>query len=96
MNVPIYRAKKIDVNEYVEGMLSPCGTKIFTFKIGFMNIEYGLKYLLCDYYMNFQIDPSTLEISFDNEESWNYIHDVKDAIKIADTLEEALKWTNMI
>lgn len=30
MNIPIYRAKKIDRDEYVTGALSPCGKIIIT------------------------------------------------------------------
>jgi len=59
---PIYRAKKIDSDELVEGYLMPfANTKGWFIRIlnytDLMNAE-------------FEIDPSTLEISFDNGDTW--------------------------
>ncbi len=49
MNIPIYRAKKIDSNEYVEGFLTKCRVSYF--------IESGSSH--CD-----EIDTTTLSIHF--------------------------------
>ncbi len=49
MNIPIYRAKKIDSNEYVEGFLTKCRESYF--------IESGSSH--CD-----EIDTTTLSIHF--------------------------------
>ncbi len=49
MNIPIYRAKRIDSNEYVEGFLTKCRVSYF--------IESGSSH--CD-----EIDTTTLSIHF--------------------------------
>ena len=61
MNIPIYRAKKIDSDEYVEGYYSPDKNyqehihTIFYFDIGDFNV---------DRKTTTQIDPTTLAINF--------------------------------
>lgn len=61
MNIPIYRAKKIDSDEYVEGYYSPDKNyqehihTIFYFDIGDFNV---------DRKTTTQIDPTTLAIHF--------------------------------
>lgn len=53
MNIPLYRAKKIDSDEYVIGYLKPCTYDSKTF------------WIQTDEWLDYKIDPSTLSISFE-------------------------------
>jgi len=57
LEAPVYKAKKIDSEEYVTGYLRKC-------------VEYHL-YTEDDKYL-FRIDPSTLSISFDNKNFYSF------------------------
>ena len=56
MNTPIYRAKRLDNGEYVEGMLYQDGRGHYQITNYLPPMGYGYR----------SIDPSTLAISFDN------------------------------
>jgi hypothetical protein len=67
-NIPIYRAKKIDSEEYVEGYLIPTveNSCYLTTKIN----------RSIDHPTYVKVDPSTLQISFDNSKSWIKLSDI--------------------
>ena len=65
LNIPIYRAKKIDSEEYVVGgYLSWCGTPV----------------IFSDSCPVSEIDPTTLKISFDNGKNWKTFKEVQIAL----------------
>jgi len=70
MNLPIYRAKKIDSDEYVEGFLCP-------FMLGG-----AYKYKITDSsgWVDDRIDSTTLNISFDNGKTWKTFEEVQEAL----------------
>lgn len=67
LSLPIYRAKKIDSDEYVKGYLhrSNLNPNFITIRTGNIKIVNGV---VID--EMFKIDPSTLAISFDGGENW--------------------------
>lgn len=88
LNIPIYRAKKIDSDEYFEG----CYVKGNSYK-GLIHWIYTGGYYVekLDNSMNDnreEIDPSTLEISFDNGETWRSMSDIEIALKLLDKFLE--------
>ena len=66
-NIPIYRAKKIDSDEYVEGFYSQGVSRNKATRFATTHII-KLK----------EIDLSTLAISFDNRESFDSVSDIAD------------------
>ena len=67
MNLPIYRAKKIDADEWVEGGLSPCG-KFIIKHLSEHKMPYPMDtyYLTCHYPNYEEVDQNTLAIHFPN------------------------------
>ena len=76
-NIPIYRAKKIDSDEFIEGFYSPRFFMCFSDDI-------------CDTISDrdgrqFEIDLSTLAISFDNGLTWRSLIEVQSALHLQDS-----------
>ena len=83
--IPIYRAKKIDSDEYVEGYLTELWTNqgseqryAIDTATAYTNDEYSI-------YV-YQINPSTLELSFDNI-NWYSEEDIISILGIAEDME---------
>lgn len=79
INIPIYRAKKIDSDEYVIGMLTK---RVFT---SYLLIRNDITTKLS------KIDPTTLAISFDNSKSFIKLSD----LEIHTCTDFELKYTDM-
>lgn len=115
LNIPIYRAKKLDCDEYVIGYskiskeyIRKCldcgGTDIeeynydpyyhnsyykcknchdeFTLEIDEEHIKCGYLGRNIPFINGIEIDPTTLEISFNNSKSWKTIEEVQTALGI--------------
>jgi len=70
MNIPIYRAKKIDSNEYVEGYLYNPTKSLFYIlndNSGFLSMN---EEIVVPKYEYNEIDPSTLAMSIDYGENF--------------------------
>jgi hypothetical protein len=65
--IPIYRAKKIDSDEYVKGTGISDFMHIYKYV---KNYNDGSKLWLWSNYSWIQVDPSILAISFDNGYTW--------------------------
>jgi len=70
--IPIYRAKKIDSNMHVIGYLNP------PFSKGSHSITIANEFFSSTHH---QINPSTLQISFDSGERWRSIKEVANILK---------------
>ncbi len=68
MNIPIYRAKRIDSSEYVEGFLTKCRARYY--------IDIGSSH--CD-----EIDPTTLSIHFPDgtKKVWYKMEEILNIVK---------------
>lgn len=64
MNIPIYRAKKIDSDEYVEGNLIEDEGVFYIIKNPVITHFNGLQILTGEYEYLHSIDPTTLAIHF--------------------------------
>jgi len=74
LNLPIYRGKNIDIDEYVVGwLLPPFERKIFI-SVCWSHEDTGYTPDIIP------IDPSTLEISFDNGITWRTLDEVQIAL----------------
>ena len=63
-NIPIYRSKKIDSDDYVEGNLVEDEGVFYIIKNPVITHFYGLQQLTGEYEYLHKIDPTTLSISF--------------------------------
>lgn len=77
LNIPIYRAKKIDSDECVQGFLFKDTDGYFRITNGIKDYKHPLKLPF-----EYLIDSTTLEISFNNSKSWKTIEEVQTALGI--------------
>jgi len=77
--IPIYRAKESDSDEYVEGYYYPCFDRHYIA----VSIQKNMHDIKED--KIFSIDPSTLAISFDDGKTWREIEVYKNIDDVLDT-----------
>ena len=90
MNLAVYRARKFDKDQYVKGLCIPTEQGYFIFENESEHIEVNCHNDLFDdgaidgeitiNSTSYEIDPTTLKISFDNGKTWKTFEEVRIAL----------------